>query len=563
MTSSGESSVSYLCPQCQTKLTASAEHAGQRGKCPKCGKVVKVPGAHTQTSRAGQASSSGPSAASETGGIANISIVCPLCGTRMYATKKQVGQTIVCPDCLESVVVPDRAPPQKPPPQPKPDPSASSATTAPAASNASEEDEFRLADPVELPRHRSVTSKLADFIDQHVAEHEQPQNEDDAAAPPESPTAPIATPRQFAIKCPVCDTMLQATAAEIGTRKECPDCFSPIEVKRPKPKPQRVNEVKDADYEDDEFVLDAPAPLDVFTPTDQGTAPRTLGEEALRKAREQQAQRARETPDLPLAPLWTHVFTFLRDIGTITRLAVTGVLLGVTMSFAVTVVGLMTSDDPSAKFFGMAGGAFLTLLTIVTVTYASTNFLNVLQESAEGCEKIDSWPENSLAEWITESFTLLMAIFFAVIPGLVAVVTADVTGLSWQNAWLFAGLGLYAFLPITQLSILESASLANPVSKPIIDSIGNAILLWCTFYIMTFFLALLVALALASIRAEHSTFAFVALGIFLAFGGFLYFRLLGRLAWACQMRPLLKKTTQKNERSQEDPENDRDEHANG
>ena len=118
MNSSSDSSVSYLCPRCQAKLTAHVEDAGQRRECPQCGKLVKVPG----TSRAVPRHRAGPvrpgesDAASAPGrGIANLPVICPLCGTRMYATRQQMGQTMVCPDCLESVVVPDQAPPQRKP----------------------------------------------------------------------------------------------------------------------------------------------------------------------------------------------------------------------------------------------------------------------------------------------------------------------------------------------------------------------------------------------------------------------------------------------------------------
>ncbi|MFO7905012.1 MAG: hypothetical protein R6U98_20270, partial [Pirellulaceae bacterium] len=105
MTSSGRSSVTYLCPRCHAKLSANAEDAGERRECPHCRKVLKVPGTGTPADSTSQRSHS----PSKTGGIANIPVICPLCGTRMYATTDQIGQTMVCPDCLESVVVPNRS----------------------------------------------------------------------------------------------------------------------------------------------------------------------------------------------------------------------------------------------------------------------------------------------------------------------------------------------------------------------------------------------------------------------------------------------------------------------
>ena len=110
--------------------------------------------------------------------------------------------------------------------------------------------------------------------------------------------------------------------------------------------------------------------------------------------------------------------------------------------------------------------------------------------------------------------------------------------MSYETTWLLAGLSVYVFFPVAQLSILESASLTNPLSKPILASLRNQFLLWCTFYIMALFIALAVAIALFSARLNHPPAMFVARGIFLVAAGFLYFRLLGRLAWACQMSPL-------------------------
>ncbi len=57
---------------------------------------------------------------------------------------------------------------------------------------------------------------------------------------------------------------------------------------------------------------------------------------------------------------------------------------------------------------------------------------------------------------------------------------------------------------------------------------------------MTFAIALLVALTLAPLRADLSTVVVMFLGVVWALAIFLYFRLLGRLAWACQVRPLEK-----------------------
>lgn len=547
MSSSGDSSVSYRCPQCHAKLTASADDAGQRRTCPRCGKVIKVPGTGSQARarpRGGDAADGRP--VSETGGIASIPLVCPLCGTRMYATKAQIGQTMVCPDCLETVVVPERSPPKGPAERPVAEPESPPAATVeseegPAESHepddAGEGDEYRLSDAVELPRHRSVSQALGELIDRHATPEGQSEGGDEERREPAASPA-AQPPSSFLVKCPVCDTMLNATEDEIGTTMKCPDCFSSIQIKRPPPKRPRVNPVAESE-DKEEFKLSDPVPLDIYRPTDKDAAPRTLGEEALRDARLAQAERERGGSDLPLSPLWTGVFDFLADAAVMLRIVLTGVLLAITAKLGCKAVILMGAGDPGSQFFGIVAGIAGLFLGAIAVSYASANFLNVLQESAEGGKKIINWPENSLAEWVTESFAFLMAVFFAVIPGMLGALTFRAIVMRPEIAWLIVGFSAYAFFPITQLSILESTSLTNPASKPIVESLRDQFLLWCTFYIMTFFVALPVAVALSLLRPGHPTLGFIAVGLFVSFAAILYARLLGRLAWACQMGPVL------------------------
>ena len=59
-------------------------------------------------------------------------------------------------------------------------------------------------------------------------------------------------------------------------------------------------------------------------------------------------------------------------------------------------------------------------------------------------------------------------------------------------------------------------------------------------YLMTFAIALLVALTLSPVRADTATGVVMLLAVVWVLGIFLYYRLLGRLAWACQGRLLEK-----------------------
>lgn len=550
MTSSGPSSVTYLCPQCQAKLTARPEDAGKRRKCPRCGKVVKVPGTREQ----GEAASSRSRAASTTGGIANIPVICPLCGTRMYATPDQIGQTMVCPDCLESVVVPNRSPPKRQTPKPSADsaaeaspPSANSPETSSggeakssSAGEPEEADEYKLADEVELPPHRTLSPTLGRLVDRHI-EPVQGDEEPGAGAagshdvePPESSHA-SARSGSFPVKCPVCDTMLEATEDEIGTTKKCPDCFSLIEIKRPPPTRRRVHRRPESEGEEEDFVLSDPVPLDVYRPTDREGVPRTVGEEALRNARRAREEQRPDGSELPLAPLWSGLFAFLLDTATVVRIIVGGLLLGGMMKLAHVSAAAAMAANPVHQFLAMIGSVATLVLGIVTISLVSTNFLTVLQQSAEGMDRVQGWPENSLVEWITEGMAYFMAAFFAVTPGMLLILLFPGIRTNPPLAGSLIGVSLYVLFPMTQLSILESASVTTPASKLVWESVREQFLLWCTFYLMTFVLAWAVVVALLLVSFSDPTFVVIGLGMFISFVALLYARMLGRLVWACHM----------------------------
>ncbi len=107
-----------------------------------------------------------------------IPVVCGLCGTRMYGTEDQVGQTIACPDCGRQCIVPPPAPPHKQAPVVDPD-----------------EPGFDL--------------------------HEEP------AAEPQPPAADVAV---VEITCPQCGATWQAASANLAHWQICHLCGNSFEI---------------------------------------------------------------------------------------------------------------------------------------------------------------------------------------------------------------------------------------------------------------------------------------------------------------------------------------------
>ena len=547
MTSPGQVPVSYLCPRCQTALTAHAADAGQRRECPHCGKLVKVPGTPGSASTSAAAS---PAPAAEhpptpiQQGIAHIAVLCPLCGTRMYATREQVGQTMVCPDCLETVAIPEASATTPAASRAKPARTSRSVPpneltpSSPASDNAAR-DELKLSDPVKIPANQYLPKNLSDMLR-------------DATGPPapqpgtEPTTSPSAPPDdrpvvhdEFAVKCPACDTLMYATEDEIGQRRTCPDCSSIVEITRPRPKPRRVNEVVEADYEGQLFTLSEPVSLDIYRRTEAGLEPKTMGEDALRKAEQELDQRKQEEFELPAIPLWDGLFRFLPHASIIMRWLVSAALLGGVAKLALATV--TWADAGGVGWFAaLLGTVAIIALTVVGFVFIGSTCLTIIQESANGQDHITEWPEMTPIERAADSLSVAIAVFYAILPGLILFGVTGAMGMPAGTRWIFLGISLYLFFPVVQLSVLESDSLTTPLSRPIVTSLSTDFLLWCTFYLMTFAIALLVALTLAPLRADLSTVVVMFLGAVWALAIFMYYRLLGRLAWVCQVRPLEK-----------------------
>ncbi len=89
----------YTCPQCGKPVVAASAGPGERVTCGECGHSFKIP-APSQSDQF--ASSDSGSSTATVGG--QTAFDCPFCDSRLYADPTE--ETIVCPDCLESVAVP-------------------------------------------------------------------------------------------------------------------------------------------------------------------------------------------------------------------------------------------------------------------------------------------------------------------------------------------------------------------------------------------------------------------------------------------------------------------------
>ena len=289
-----------------------------------------------------------------------------------------------------------------------------------------------------------------------------------------------------------------------------------------------------------------PVELDVFKPPPTNRLPRQWAKNPSCVLSENSTNASRSRSISRGLSLWTGLFNFLPDPVLISRLVASGLLLGGAISLLQVTIGL--SRGNALLQFLAVGCSIATLVTeLLALALLAANCLTILQETAEGGDRVSQWPESSPLEWAVESFSVGMAMFFSGLPGMLVFWATAAAGMSMGTSWIFVGISWYIFFPVALLSILESASLTSPVSKPILDSLRSETLLWVTFYLITFFLALGVAITLTLLTLSNAYPLLFALGIVWAFAAFLYFRLLGRLAWACQVRPTLRQDADENE----------------
>jgi hypothetical protein len=112
------------CRVCQTRIYGRLDQVGKKLKCPDCGTQNEVPPPPKPKRKNLPAALEGeqyevydpdvqplPSALVATQ-PKFIAVKCSKCDTMMYATEKQIGQTIVCPDCGRKCQVPKPARPK-------------------------------------------------------------------------------------------------------------------------------------------------------------------------------------------------------------------------------------------------------------------------------------------------------------------------------------------------------------------------------------------------------------------------------------------------------------------
>jgi predicted RNA-binding Zn-ribbon protein involved in translation (DUF1610 family) len=422
-----------------------------------------------------------------------------LCATRITAHVAHVGKSLKCPDCGRKNVIPPPAvvvPPK-----------------TPAAMSGEQFDIWGVDEapsPAELRAH---------------------------------------SPTLHPVVCGLCQTLMYATDAQVGTKLKCPDCGTlTIARARVPERPRGPVTVPDGD----EYQLDeasAPTPRPVYRPFelrgakddwepevggddrasrgDAATAVRPPGEAGSRDDRPDRRRLGeRETevrPKLPAVPLVQGALRMVFTIEVLVR--------WVALSIALTVAGWFFSWIFNAMsnmvYFALPMFAIGCVFTAVWMISALPVMLAIVTESSEGNDRLHD-PPNPLALDFAEAFFVAIAAAMSVFPAWLTLQIptnwpAEAHAALAVGAWLL-------FFPVVLLSNLEQSSAFAVFSPRLVASVFRCAGPWLLFYFESAVLAAAAGAAVYGIAQGPAGLMYLL--PWLAVGTLLiYMRLLGRLAW--------------------------------
>jgi DNA-directed RNA polymerase subunit M/transcription elongation factor TFIIS len=472
--------MSVQCPGCGERLEVRREDAGRKGQCLACGRVFRLGEAPPPGNVELPAAPPAPKPAEKPRAPELVTFSCLLCETRITARVADVGKRIACPDCGRKNVIPS-------PPAPK-------APVVPAAMSGEQLEVWGL--------------------------DETPTT--DKSAPP---------PRLHPVECKLCQTLMYATEAQIGTKLQCPDCGTFTLAHRTEPPKPKGPFLVDPGEEYDVDAAQAPPPRPVPVPISVRDAElhetaraTTVGPDG--RLIVQKDPELDRRPVRPAVPLVQGALRMLFTEEVIARGLMMSILFGGAAWCAID-----SLNTPAASLAAIAG-IFLMLvavgLTVLWLSFAAPTLLAVVSASSEGHDRLHEPPEWSPFDWIVEGVYLIMP---AVAAGWPAFAVWQLGGSLpvWAQLAIGGGAALVIF-PLAMLGVLLESTPVGVISPKLLSTLGRCAGPWLMFYIETAALAALAGLAGWALLQTSGWGLFVLPVLAMAFA-LTYMRLLGRLAW--------------------------------
>jgi len=509
---SRQSTFRFTCPECFVGLKASAGKVGARLACPSCQANIVVPEAPEIPRPPGAVEEHEvydvrPDDAVPDDG-AYLTVLCPLCHTRMYASEDEIGQEMTCPDC------------------------GAKATVARSVEFAAEKEKL---EPVEFDGSTEYAVHEGDW---------RPPADDREA-----------NRAQIPVICPLCRTRMHAEESHVGLTIVCPDCQTETLVpavpdRQPEPEPEDVGEYgvgKPSEVFYPKFAQMLDEPLEEpDTPPREEPRPKPKPRES-RPARTQKAPKPpagpadgdrtgpaeEKTIRLPgKAPTFGRMFTFLAYPAVWPRWLILGIAAAV-VAF-VPLLAVDVAGGPGAlvtnRFVLIAVEMVQAATLVLGVFWAAMALpacLVILEETAAGTDAVEEWPDFGSLLCPANAQAVVSLAYSAVIGHLIGQFPRTVG----MPEWLGIPVGVFFFFPIVLLSLLERTSLVNPFSTKIAGSLVLNWSAWLLFYVQS--ISLLAALLLVVMPCSRvlGSWAALIIGPWFTAIVMIYFRLMGRLAW--------------------------------
>jgi DNA-directed RNA polymerase subunit M/transcription elongation factor TFIIS len=439
-------------------------------------------------------------------------VKCPGCGTRLKVRAEDAGKRAQCHECGKLFRL-----------------GGAPAPTAPLPSATAPRQEPRTPEPT------STTSKPINVLDNA---HLHP------------------------VHCELCQTLMYATDAEVGTLVKCPDCGHRNLAKRreaKRPAPQAL--VPDGDeYQLDETHVAPPTPVyksieareaesraaararagirqpesDPFDgePAASSSQPARTTRRASTIAPSQPAAKPSEgrrtrparDPRRPLIPVVQGVFSMLFSAEVLVRwVALSITLTGLLFLLASAINAMGNQALYLLPFY--AGGCIVAGFWLIS---AAPLFVAIITQSTDGVDELHDPPGWMSLDYAETGF-IIIATLLSALPAWLA--TKAATELPDEQRFALAAAIWLIVFPFIVLSALEQGTMFAIFSSRIAASLARCFIPWATFYIVST-LAVVAAGGLAYFLLSRANLLalfpipWLAVAILL-----LYMRLIGRLGW--------------------------------
>lgn len=192
---------------------------------------------------------------------------------------------------------------------------------------------------------------------------------------------------------------------------------------------------------------------------------------------------------------------------------------------------LVMSEDGRLTVLGAVATVLTVLLAVGAFAFTAACTLAVVRDTANGCDRIVNWPGLAFMEWAGDAL---------IVANGIGIATAASVGGGWalrqcgwrDDATVVAGaVVVFVAVPIVLLSLLENESVIDVVSPPVWRTFVLAAGGWTRFYLASGMIVAAAGLLVATVLASGSVWVLVGASLAWSVAWFIYFRMLGCLAW--------------------------------